>query len=251
MATSDDVHMGDAATSKPINANDYTDLLQTPHTDAFAFSETEQFALQLYDQLRELELEKSLLEAHVKDVSDVSALSDDVLHEHLMAAEREAMEAKAKFEIRNKVSQNVLIMDPVLKAVHGGQHHTVEKRLLPLISENDAVSMVHGLLTTKLANTQRILSAAERGNIATNKENRNQSRTVLELAEEAKAQSIEDIGNLSLREQVGKAEANVKESRKRTAIIKGILSAMIVGSGINWAADEELRELVMDDEEAG
>ncbi|KAF2444810.1 hypothetical protein P171DRAFT_359631 [Karstenula rhodostoma CBS 690.94] len=242
MATPNHVLMGDGATAKAIDANDYTDLLQTPHSDAFAFSETEQFALQLYDQLRELELEKSLLEAHVKD---------DVLHEHLMTAEREALEAKAKLEIRNRISHNVLIMDPVLKAVHGGQHHTVEKRLLPLISENDALSMVHGMLTTKLANTQRALSVAERGNIVLNEENRDRSRTVLRLAEEVKAQSIEDIGNPSLREQVEKAEKNVKESRKRTATIKGILSAMIVGSGINWAADEELRELVMDDEEAG
>jgi hypothetical protein len=125
------------------------------------------------------------------------------------------------------------------------------RRLLPLISENDALSMVHGLLTTRLANTQRALSATEQGNITANEENRNRSRGVLKLAEEMKAQSIGDIENHSLREQVEKAEKNIKESRQRKAIIKGILSAMIVGSGINWAADEELRELVMDDEEAG
>jgi hypothetical protein len=147
MSTAKDVFMGDRVTAHAISANDYSDLLQTPHADAFAFSEPEQFALQLYDQLRELELEKSLLEAHAKgtsssrhvhvrerrsdefaaDVSDISALSDDVLLEHLMTAEREAMEAKAKFEIRNRISHNVLIMDPVLKAVHGGQQHAVEK----------------------------------------------------------------------------------------------------------------------------
>jgi hypothetical protein len=151
--TSNDVLMGDRETTQAISANDYSDLLQTPHADAFAFSETEQFALQLYDQLRELELEKSLLEAHANgtsssrhvqvrerrsnelavDVSDISALSDDVLHEHLMTAEREAMEAKAKFEIRNRISHNVLIMDPVLKAVHGGQQHTVEKYVHALV----------------------------------------------------------------------------------------------------------------------
>jgi hypothetical protein len=125
------------------------------------------------------------------------------------------------------------------------------RRLLPLISENDALSMVHGLLTTKLATTQRALSTAEQGNITSNEENRNLAKGVLKLAEDVKAQSIEDIGNHSLREQVEKAEKSVKESRQRKAIIKGILSAMIVGSGINWAADEELRELVMDDEEAG
>lgn len=59
-----------------------------------------------------------LFAAHVPDVS---ALSDDVLQEQLIAAQREAMEAKAKFEIRNRISHNVLAMDPVLKAVHGGE----------------------------------------------------------------------------------------------------------------------------------
>ncbi|KAJ4349892.1 uncharacterized protein N0V89_008511 [Didymosphaeria variabile] len=240
--------MADSATTKAIGANDYSDLLQTAHSDAFAFSDTEQLALQLYDQLRELELEKSLLQAHAKDVSDVSSLSDDVLQEHLMTAEREAMEAKATFEIRNRIAHNVLVMDPVLKAVHGGQQHTVEKRVLPLVTENDALSMVHGLLATQLANDQRALSAAEQGNITINKENRNQSRMVLKLAEEVKAQSIEDIVDASLRAQVEKAERDVQASRRRATIIKGILSAMVVGSGINWAADKELRELVMDDE---
>jgi hypothetical protein len=31
------------------------------------------------------------------------------------------MEAKAEYEIRNKITHNVLVMDPVLKAVHGNE----------------------------------------------------------------------------------------------------------------------------------
>jgi ribosomal protein S5 len=31
------------------------------------------------------------------------------------------MEAKAEYEIRNRITHNVLVMDPVLKAVHGGE----------------------------------------------------------------------------------------------------------------------------------
>jgi hypothetical protein len=31
------------------------------------------------------------------------------------------MEAKAEYEIRNSITHNVLVMDPVLKAVHGGE----------------------------------------------------------------------------------------------------------------------------------
>lgn len=53
---------------------------------------------------------------------DTSALSNDALQEQLIIAQREAMEAKAEYEIRNRIMHNVLVMDPVLKAVHGAEH---------------------------------------------------------------------------------------------------------------------------------
>jgi hypothetical protein len=54
-------------------------------------------------------------------VSDLSGLSDDEVLEQLTIAQNEAMEAKAEYEIRNSITHNVLVMDPVLKAVHGGE----------------------------------------------------------------------------------------------------------------------------------
>ena len=147
MAAADDLHMADHA-AKPPHPDDFSDLLHTPYSDAFGFSDAEQRALDLYDKLRELELERSLIEAIAHSTSpwlagvsdpcpsnqlsaanrpDVSAPSDDDLQEQLITAEREAMEAKAKFEIRNRISHNVLVMDPVLKSVHGGHQHTTEK----------------------------------------------------------------------------------------------------------------------------
>lgn len=127
----------------------------------------------------------------------------------------------------------------------------VRRRVLPLITENDALSMVHGSLASKLAAAIRALSEAEKGNIAANRENRELSQTLLALAEEMKAQSTEDIEDPQLRERVRAVEKDVKESRRRMRTLKGILSAMIVASGINWAADEALQELVMDYEEDG
>jgi small-conductance mechanosensitive channel len=118
-----------------------------------------------------------------------------------------------------------------------------------LIIENDALSLVHGSLTTKLASTTSTLSAAEQGNIETNRENRELSKVLLALAEDMKVQSTEDIEDVRLREQVKSVEKDVKESRRRMQTLKGILSAMIVGSGVNWAADQDLQELVMDDED--
>jgi hypothetical protein len=54
-------------------------------------------------------------------VLDVSALSDDAVEEQLTTAQDEVVKAKAEYEIRNRISHNVLVMDPVLKAVHGGE----------------------------------------------------------------------------------------------------------------------------------
>ncbi|KAF2872060.1 centromere protein H (CENP-H)-domain-containing protein [Massariosphaeria phaeospora] len=232
---------------------DYSDLLQTNHSDAFAFSETEKRALELYDQLRELEMQRSLLEAQTEaHVPDVSALSDDVLLEQLITAQREAMEAKAEYELRRRIAHNVLVMDPVLKAVHGSEHTDfAEKRILPLITENDTLSMVHGSLAAKLVSTATSLSVAEQGNMTISRNNKELSQTLLALAEDMKSLSTEDIENPRLRSQVTEVEREVKESRRKKQTLKGTLSAMIVGSGVHWAEDEVLKELVMDDDEEG
>jgi hypothetical protein len=123
--------------------------------------------------------------------------------------------------------------------------------MLPLIAENDTLSMVHGALSARLASSTRALCAAEQANIAANQKSRDLSQTMLALAEELKSQSAKDIEDPNLRIEIDAVEKELKESRKRAKTLKGILSAMIVGSGINWAADEALCELVMDDEDEG
>jgi hypothetical protein len=65
-------------------------------------------------------IDRTLTDWAAADVLDVSALSDDAVQEQLTIAQDEAMKAKAEYEIRNKISHNTLVMDPVLKAVHGG-----------------------------------------------------------------------------------------------------------------------------------
>jgi hypothetical protein len=125
------------------------------------------------------------------------------------------------------------------------------RRMLPLIAENDTLSMVHGTLSARLASSTRALCAAEQANIAANQKSRDLSQTMLALAEELKSQSAKDIEDPNLRIEIDAVEKELKESRKRAKTLKGILSAMIVGSGINWAADEALCELVMDDEDEG
>jgi hypothetical protein len=69
MATPGDVEMVDAGTKVQDANDDYAHLLQTNHSDAFAFTDTEKLALDLYHQLKELELQQSLLRAHQSGTS--------------------------------------------------------------------------------------------------------------------------------------------------------------------------------------
>lgn len=128
---------------------------------------------------------------------------------------------------------------------------TVCRRILPLLTENDTLSMVHGSLTTRLLSVTHDLAVAEQGNLDANRENRELSTTLLALAEETKALSADEIADPHLRKQVKLVEKEAKDSRRKMLNLKGMLSAMIVGSGINWTADETLQSLVMDDEEDG
>lgn len=109
--------------------------------------------------------------------------------------------------------------------------------------------MVHGRLASRLASSTRALVVAEHANIVANDKNRNLSKTMLALVEVVKSQSVEDIEDSRLRDQISAVERELKESRRRMKTLKGILSAMIVGTGINWAADESLVELVLDDDD--
>jgi len=68
MANKGDTVMADANTKSP-DSGDLGDLLQTNHSDALVFTETENLALELYDQLRELELQQSLLRVQERGTS--------------------------------------------------------------------------------------------------------------------------------------------------------------------------------------
>jgi len=123
------------------------------------------------------------------------------------------------------------------------------RRILPLVTENDTVFMMHGTLTSRLAHTTRSQSTAEHSNMTENQRHEELAETMLALAEEMKTQSAHDIEDAQLRQRVDAVDKELKDSRRRAKTLKGILSAMIVGSGINWAADEGLTELVLEDED--
>lgn len=74
------------------------------------------------------------------------------------------------------------------------------------------------------------------------------STSMLALAEQVTTQKKKDIDDPKVRLQLEGLEAEMRISRQRFRIMKGTASATIVGSGINWARDPKLLEIVMDED---
>lgn len=57
----------------------------------------------------------------------------------------------------------------------------------------------------------------------------------------------DEMDDDSLRSQIEAVEKEGKEARAQRDRIKEVVSAVIVGSGVDWARDERLRQLVLDE----
>jgi F0F1-type ATP synthase assembly protein I len=253
------------------NISDVTDLLQSPASDAFTFNEREQTILKLWDQEEEVRLELYLLKAQNSSMAsyvpkikyciakffmlghideDISNIADGELQEHLKTAERELLEARSKYMLRNQIIQNVLIADPVLKAVHSGSNTTeLERRLLPLINERDVISMTATTLSSKLQTLNAKLATLERENIAANEQNKELARVMLELANELKAEKVEEVQDARARAQLERLDDETKKARMEWRLMKSLVAGIVAGSGIDWARDPKLLGLVMDEED--
>jgi hypothetical protein len=71
---------------------------------------------------------------------------------------------------------------------------------------------------------------------------------MIALAEEANTQRKDDIDDPKVRQQLDELELAMRTSRQRWRIMKGTASATIAGSGIDWARDPKLLEIVLDND---
>jgi hypothetical protein len=205
----------------------------------------------MYDGGSFKHVEKIILmtsKAHLHE--DISELSDGELYEQIVAAEREVLDARTKHSLRNQIIQNVLIADPILKAVHAGSIATeLETRLLPSINERDVISMVHNTLATKLHATNSKLATLEQENVAANARNKDLAREMLDLANDLKAEKVEEVQDARLKAQLQKLDEDVRKVRREWRVLKSLAAGVVAGSGMDWAKDPKLLELVMDEED--
>ncbi|KAI9793484.1 MAG: hypothetical protein M1835_007203 [Candelina submexicana] len=229
----------------------------------YALSETEELVLSLNERLNEIKLEDSILRAlhddslgamltlTIKTISNnILALSDEPGEEQLRLAEQEVLDAKATYSLRKQILESMLATDPTLKAVHSRmQASPVERALLPLIERRDLLSMAHTQLSTDASTLNDSLSALMADNIRLSGKNRGLARILIELAEDLKTSIADDVKDARLRSQLEQLKEENRIRKSRWRLMKGVVSTVVVGSAVDWARDDELRELVIDKED--
>ncbi|KAL4949390.1 centromere protein H (CENP-H)-domain-containing protein [Aspergillus filifer] len=208
--------------------------------DNVSFSDKEATIIQLYHQIQELELEKAFLE---QELEPISANYDA---EELATAERELLEARATYTVRKKAVNTVLITDPILKAVHLKGVTPAERALLRLLNRRDVLSLAQENLTEAQTSTMKKLSTLEVENLKLHKQNQELARELLGLTEDDDSWR-EKLDDPELKGQLAQLEAEHKKSKARWETMKNVASAIVVGSGVNWAEDEDLTALVLDE----
>jgi hypothetical protein len=181
---------------------------------------------------------------------DFSSLSDEQVLKQIEKAERDLLAARSKHNIRRNIIQQVLITDPILKSIHLPSTASVlETRLLALVNERDTLSMLHSHVSSLLQSAYLSIARLEQRNVELMASNKVLAGRMLELAREVGEEKVEDLADASAKAELERLEEEVGKARKEWRVWKSVVGGIVAGSGVDWARDDELLEVVMDDED--
>ncbi|KAI0433468.1 centromere protein H (CENP-H)-domain-containing protein [Xylaria sp. FL1042] len=205
-------------------------------------ADKEKTVLELHDKLEKLQLEIALLNAQKKYVPDATS------RRTVEVAQQELLESRAKYMLRNEVVASVVSVNPILQAVHNGMNASpIERDLLPLITDRDTTSSTLASQNTELQSLLSDLADVESRSLRLSRENVVLAQRLLDLAKETEHGKADLVsGNSEYAAEIAALEAEVKSSRQRWRVLKGTASAIVAGSGVDWAGDAELRDIVLD-----
>ena len=122
----------------------------------------------------------------------------------------------------------------------------IYRALLPLVNRRDVLSLVYENLANTRTATVEALSNAEVENLRLMEQNKGLASELLELTaqETSWRDRVDDEAVIAQMEDI---EQEYKKTRAQRDTIKSVISALVVGSGVDWARDDRLRNLVLDE----
>ncbi|KAL7790956.1 centromere protein H (CENP-H) domain-containing protein [Trichoderma ceciliae] len=198
-------------------------------------SEDETKVLELYDKLQELRLEIAIINAQQAGGRD---------DENIATAQNALLAARARFRLRNDAIEAVMMANPILKAVHNGtQASPIERH------QRDETSISLAKHAEGMAKLRDDLTRVQVQSIRVGRENIELTGELFELAEQAKQRKVIRLDNPEVQREMETLAGEVKSSRQRWKVMKGVASGIVAGSGVDWAKDEDLRNIVLDPED--
>lgn len=92
------------------------------------------------------------------------------------------------------------------------------------------------------------LTVVEAERVVLSRSNTELAGRMVGLAEEVEGQKKGDIKDPEMRGKIEEMEREVKRSRQKWRLMKGVASGVVAGSGMDWARDEKLRALVLEED---
>lgn len=155
------------------------------------------------------------------------------------------------YTLRNGVVNNVLITSPLLKGIHGSTAASpIEQDILPWVQARDAASRDAAAQSAAARKVLAQLTDAEAGVLRAARRNRELAAEVLRLAREADRGRAGSAGggDPAAEAQIAGLEGRLAASKQKWRVMKGTASGIVAGSGVEWAADPALRDVVLDPE---
>jgi hypothetical protein len=198
-----------------------------------------------------------------------SGIYEDSSEQDEEIARKELLEARAKYMLRNNVVEVVMTANPILKAVHDGTDASAVERqvarsptdfkhdelmdfssdLLPYVERRDEAAISVAKHASNMSHLRDAMSKVQGETLRVSRKNVTLAAQVFELADEMKRKKSGRPDDPLVQEEIEKLERAVKTSGQRWRVIKGVASGVVVGSGINWARDDALCEIVLDPED--
>ncbi|PNY23360.1 Uncharacterized protein TCAP_06692 [Tolypocladium capitatum] len=120
--------------------------------------------------------------------------------------------------------------------------------LLPYVERRDEAAMAVARQASDMGALRSDLTEVRAETTRVSRNNVELTTVLFDLAENVKQTQAGRLDNPRTGSEVARLEGEVKVSRQRWRVMKGVASGVVSGSGVDWARDDELRDIVLDPE---
>ena len=120
---------------------------------------------------------------------------------------------------------------------------------MPYIERRDEVSISVSRQATNALSRRNEQAQVQSETLRVCRENVDLTAELLELTEQVKRKKSARLDDPSTQNELKRLESELASSKQRRRVMKGVASGIVAGSGVDWARDEVLLDVVLDAEE--